>query len=75
MWFAGSTMETARKALAEVNSVARLPVALGDDRLLSCGVKMFMDGSAAARTGWMYDGWSRDETTSDVTSSGQVNRG
>jgi predicted amidohydrolase YtcJ len=75
LWFAGSTMESARKALAEVNSVPRLPVALGDDRLLSCGVKMFMDGSGGARTGWMYDGWLRDGITSDVTNSGQVNRG
>jgi len=75
LWHAGSTLESARKALAEINSVPRLPATLGDDRLLSCGVKMFMDGSGGARTGWVYDDWLRNATTADVTSSGTANRG
>ncbi|HEV2399502.1 MAG TPA: amidohydrolase family protein [Candidatus Sulfotelmatobacter sp.] len=74
LWFAGSTMESARKALDEVKSVRRLPETY-DDRLLSCGVKMLMDGSGGARTGWMHDDWLRNGTTPDVTSSGQPNRG
>ena len=75
LWHAGSTLESARKALTEINSVPRLPATLGDDRLLSCGVKMFMDGSGGARTGWVYDDWLRNATTADVTSSGTANRG
>src|SRR5580704_240320 len=75
LWHAGSTLESARKALAEINSVPRLPASLGDDRLLSCGVKIFMDGGAGARTGWVYDDWLRNPTTPDVTSSGVSNRG
>jgi predicted amidohydrolase YtcJ len=75
LWHAGSTLESARKALAEINSVPRLPATLGDERLLSCGVKMFMDGSGGARTGWVYDDWLRNATTADVTSSGTANRG
>ena len=75
LWHAGSTMESARKALAEINSVPRLPASLGDDRLLSCGVKIYMDGSGGARTGWVYDDWLRNATTPDVTSSGVGNRG
>jgi len=75
LWHAGSTMDSARKALAEINSVPRLPATLGDGRLLSCGVKMFMDGSGGARTGWVYEGWLRNGTTPDVTSSGAPNRG
>jgi len=74
LWHAGSSMESARKALAEVNSVPRLPATLGD-RLLSCGVKMYMDGSGGARTGWVYDDWLRNGTTSDLTSAGGGNRG
>ena len=74
LWHAGSSMESARKALAEVNSVPRLPATLGD-RLLSCGVKMYMDGSGGARTGWVYDDWLRNGTTSDLTSAGSGNRG
>jgi predicted amidohydrolase YtcJ len=45
LWHAGSTMESAKAALAEVNSVPRLPASLGGDHLLSCGVKLYMDGS------------------------------
>ena len=75
LWHAGSTLESARKALAEVNAVPRLPASLGGDRLLSCGVKIYMDGSGGARTGWVYDDWLRNATTPDVTSSGTGNRG
>ena len=75
LWHAGSTLESARKALAEINAVPRLPSTLGDDRLLSCGVKIYMDGSGGARTGWVYDDWLRNSTTPDVTSSGASNRG
>jgi predicted amidohydrolase YtcJ len=75
LWSAGATMETARKALTEINTVPRLPATLGDDRLLSCGVKIFMDGSSGGRTGWVYDNWFRNATTPDITSSGEPNRG
>lgn len=75
LWHSGSTMASARKALSEINSVPRLPTALGDDRLLSCGVKIYMDGSGGARTGWVYDDWLRNGTTPDVTTSGAGNRG
>ncbi|HKC70393.1 MAG TPA: amidohydrolase family protein, partial [Terriglobales bacterium] len=51
LWHAGSTLESARKALAEINAVPRLPATLGNDRLLSCGAKIYMDGSGGARTG------------------------
>jgi predicted amidohydrolase YtcJ len=75
LWHAGSTLESARKALAEINAVPRLPSSLGDDRLLSCGAKIYMDGSGGARTGWVYDDWLKNATTPDITSSGANNRG
>jgi len=75
LWHAGSTMDSARKALAEIKAVPRLPASLGDDRLLSCGVKIYMDGSGGARTGWVYDDWLRNGTTPDIASSGSGNRG
>lgn len=75
LWHAGSTLETARAALAEFNAAPRLPASLGDDRLLSCGAKIYMDGSGGARTGWVFDDWLRDAATPDVTSSGKGNRG
>ena len=75
LWHAGSTLDSARKTLAEIKAVPREPESLGDDRLLSCGVKIYMDGSGGARTGWVYDDWLRNGTTPDVTSSGAGNRG
>ncbi|MBI3478297.1 MAG: amidohydrolase [Acidobacteria bacterium] len=75
LWHAGSTFASAKEALAEINSVPRLPAALGDDHLLSCGVKIYMDGSGGARTGWLYDNWLRDAKTPDATAAGAPNIG
>jgi predicted amidohydrolase YtcJ len=75
LWDAGITLESAQHALNEVNSVPRLPASLGDNRLLSCGVKIFMDGSGGARTGWMYDAWMRNGKTADTTQDGKPNVG
>src|SRR5581483_5604639 len=75
LWHAGTTMESARQALAEFKAVPRLPETVGGDRLLSCGVKIYMDGSGGARTGWVYQDWLRDAKTPDVTPSGAPNRG
>jgi predicted amidohydrolase YtcJ len=75
LWHAGATLESAGKALAEIKAVPRLPSTHGNDHLLSCGVKIYMDGSGGARTGWVYDDWLRNATTPDVTSTGTGNRG
>ena len=74
LWDAGITMASARHALDEINSVPRLPASLGDSRLLSCGVKLFMDGSGGGRTGWAWDPWMRKDKT-DLTRDGKPNTG
>jgi len=75
LWDAGITMVSAQHALDEINSVPRLPATLGDGHLLSCGVKLFMDGSGGARTGWMWQPWMRDGKASDLTQDGKPNTG
>ena len=76
LWHAGTTMESAQKALEEINSAPLLPKSVhGTDRLLSCGVKIYMDGSGGARTGWMFDDWLKNGATRDVTTLGAGNRG
>ncbi len=50
LWHAGTTVESAQKALSQINSVPRLPGSLGDGRLLSCGAKIYMDGSGGAHS-------------------------
>jgi predicted amidohydrolase YtcJ len=70
LWHAGTTVAEAQKALAEINSVPRLPASLGDSRLLSCGAKIYMDGSGGARTGWVYDDWFRNAVTPEPGNHG-----
>jgi predicted amidohydrolase YtcJ len=70
LWHAGSTLESARHALEEINSVPRLPASLGYGRLLSCGAKIYMDGSGGARTGWVYDDWLRNAVIPDAGNKG-----
>lgn len=42
----------------------------GDGRLVSGGVKLYMDGSGGARTAWMYDDWNREFTQKDAGNAG-----
>ncbi len=65
LWHAGSTLESARATLKTILSLPRPPQSLGDGRLLSCGVKIFMDGSGGARTAWMTQEWNKNSTDVD----------
>ena len=65
LWDAGTTLASAQAALATIKSLPRPPQSLGDGRLLSCGVKMFMDGSGGARTAWMRATWNKNSTEID----------
>ncbi len=65
LWGAGTTMATAQKALASIQAQPKPPQSLGDGRLLSCGAKIFMDGSGGARTAWMTHEWNKNSTDID----------
>jgi predicted amidohydrolase YtcJ len=62
LWHGGTTMESARATLARIQTLPRPPHSLGDGNLLSCGVKLFMDGSGGARTAWVYQQWNTHST-------------
>jgi len=70
LWGAGATLETAREALKHIEAQPRPPRSLGDGRLLSCGAKIFMDGSGGARTAWMYKDWNKNSTDVDAGNRG-----
>ena len=70
LWYAGTTLDSARAALAQIEAQPRPPQSLGDGRLLSCGAKIFMDGSGGARTAWLYQPWNKDLTGVDAGNSG-----
>jgi predicted amidohydrolase YtcJ len=65
LWYAGTTLESARKTLATILSLPKPPQSLGDGRLLSCGAKLFMDGSGGARTAWLTEEWHKNSTDVD----------
>jgi len=73
LWYGGSSMASAEKTLQEIRSVPRRPASLGQDQLLSCGVKLFMDGSGGARTAWLYQDWNKDSTGVDTGNRGYPN--
>jgi len=70
LWHAGTTLESARAALAEIKAQPAPPQSLGGGRLLSCGAKIFMDGSGGARTAWLYHDWNKDLTGTDTGNTG-----
>jgi predicted amidohydrolase YtcJ len=70
LWFAGTTLASAQTALASILSQPRPPQSLGDGRLLSCGAKIFMDGSGGARTAWMTKEWHKNSVDIDAGNYG-----
>jgi len=70
LWHAGTTMESAREALSRASSLPRPPASLGDGRLLSGGVKLYMDGSGGARTAWVYADWNKNFHDTDTGNRG-----
>jgi len=70
LWHAGSTMESARQALAAISALPKPPASLGDGLLLSGGAKIYMDGSGGARTAWMHQPWNKNRTEVDGANVG-----
>jgi predicted amidohydrolase YtcJ len=65
LWYAGSTLASAHTALTSILAQPKPPQSLGDGRLLSCGAKIFMDGSGGARTAWVSEEWHKNSTQID----------
>jgi hypothetical protein len=73
LWRADNSRETAKAALAEIQKNPRPPQSLGDGRLIACGAKIFMDGSTAGRTAWVYEPWHKNFTEIDEGNVGYPN--
>lgn len=70
LWNAGNSVESARAALVEIEKEPRPPQSVADGRLVSCGAKIFMDGSGGGRTAWVYDEWHKNSTDIDKGNRG-----
>jgi predicted amidohydrolase YtcJ len=69
----GRTMDSARAAFVQLQAQPKPPQSLGDGMLFAGGVKLFMDGSAGARTAWMYDPWYKNGPDLDTGNYGYPN--
>lgn len=58
----GRSMATATRALAEIRAAKTEIAPVAGSSLGVCGVKLFMDGSGAAPTAWMYENWNKHRT-------------
>jgi predicted amidohydrolase YtcJ len=70
LWHGGTSVESAKAAIESINAVPRLPASLGDGNLLSCGVKLYMDGSGGGRTAWVYSDWYKNNIAPDTGNKG-----
>jgi len=70
LWRGGRTVESVDGTIQRMAAYPRLPATLGDGRLISGGVKLFMDGSGGARTGWMHRDWNVESTNVDAGNAG-----
>lgn len=68
LWRGGATLEAARQAKETIEKNPRGP--LGDGRLVSAGVKLYIDGSGGARTAWMHEDWNKDLNGVDAGNKG-----
>jgi predicted amidohydrolase YtcJ len=70
LWMGGSTVASAQAAVKHVLAEAHPPARVSDDILINGGIKLYIDGSAVARTSWEYDEWSLNYKDKDVGNRG-----
>lgn len=70
LWLGGRSLDAARQVFDRIANLPKPPVSLGDGLLLSGGIKLYIDGSGGARTGWMYQEWNRNSKDIDTGNFG-----
>jgi len=59
LWSGGTSVDEARRLIAERAAMTRPYESTGDDHVIAGGVKLYADGSGGARTAWLYDDWNK----------------
>jgi len=62
LWRAGKTLEAAQTLIDRVAPFTKPYISTGNDRLISGGIKLFLDGSGGGRTAWQYNEWNKNFT-------------
>lgn len=69
LWHTDPSLDAVRANIARLAQLPKPPASAAED-LVSCGVKIFMDGSGAARTAWMYKDWNKSDRELDAGNTG-----
>jgi predicted amidohydrolase YtcJ len=70
LWFGGNTEASVQQVLDRHAAITKPYQSTGDDHLIAGGVKLYMDGSGAARTAWMSSPWNKNLREVDGTNAG-----
>ena len=70
LWEGGEPVEDAQDMIEQVADFTRPYVSTGDDRLISGGIKLYIDGSGGARPAWLYDDWNKNYQETDTGNTG-----
>jgi predicted amidohydrolase YtcJ len=65
LWHSDARLEHAEALAERVRQLPKPPATVAGADLMSCGIKIFMDGSGGGRTAWMYDDWNRGRSDVD----------
>lgn len=60
LWGGGESEKDAKKIIERVGAFTKPYISTGDDKLISGGIKIYLDGSGGARTAWLYDEWNKN---------------
>jgi predicted amidohydrolase YtcJ len=69
LWHTEPTLESVRANITGLAALPKPPAATADN-LVACGAKIYMDGSGAARTAWVYHDWYKNGRELDSGNSG-----
>ncbi len=69
LWSGGTTLESAKQALARIQAQPKMQ-GTPDEKLVSGGVKIYMDGAVTAHTAWVYQDWYNNTDSIDKGNTG-----
>jgi predicted amidohydrolase YtcJ len=70
LWYTAPTLAAAAANVRRLAALPKPPASAAGGNLVSCGVKIFMDGSGGAPTAWVYDEWHRKSVEIDAGNRG-----
>ena len=70
LWRTPDTMEEAQALVSRIGRMTRPYETTGNDRLISGGIKITLDGSGGGRTAWMHEDWHKHWDETDTGNKG-----